>query len=96
MICQHFRETTESVVEFSHCVSISLRGDDVQVFETKLVEIPLSMMKTPKDDTPESFCKNKTHGFGTIEDHLCTVHSRYSTIESKTPEGRSATLGSRS
>ena len=32
MICEHFRETgtTDSVLEFSHCVSISLRGDDVQ------------------------------------------------------------------
>ena len=77
-------------------MNISLRGDDVQGFETKLVEILLSIMKTPKDDILESICKNKTHGFGTIEHHLCTVHSRYSSIESKTPEERSATLGSRS
>ena len=79
MICQHFLETTESVVEFSHCVNISLRGDDVQGFETKLVEILLSMMKTPKDDILESICKNKTHRFGTIEDHLlhCTLKTQH-------------------
>ena len=45
----------------------------------KLVEILLSMMKTPKDDILESFRKNKTHGFGTIEDHLlhCTLKIQY-------------------
>ena len=62
----------------------------------KLVEILLSMMKTPKDDILESFiAKTKLMDSEKLKTTFCTVHSRHSTIESKTPEGRSATLESR-
>ena len=53
-------------------------------------------MKTPKDDILESFiAKTKLMDSEKLKTTFCTVHSRHSTIESKTPEGQSATLESR-
>ena len=61
MICEHFREHVPPNLFWNsfHCVSTSLRGDDVQGFETKLDEILLSMLKTSKDDILERKCKNQ-------------------------------------
>ena len=62
-------------------MSVTLGGDDVQGFDTKLDEVHLSMGDTPKDDMLESMCNQKTQGFGTIEDHICSVQSRHCTEE---------------
>ena len=51
MICDSFRitGTGESIWDFSDLMGISLRGDNVQGFETKWDEVFLSMKKIPED-----------------------------------------------
>ena len=52
-------------------MSVTLRGDDVQGFDTKWDEVLLNMADTPEDDTLESVVQTKTQGIGPIEDHIC-------------------------
>ena len=47
MIYEHFRVTgtNESILDFSDLVSVTLRGDDVQGFDTKWDEALLSIRR---------------------------------------------------
>ena len=50
-------------------------------FDTKRIEVLLSMREAPKDDILESTYQTELRDFGTIEDHICSFQSRYSTEE---------------
>ena len=49
MIYEYFRVTGahDNVLDYADLFSITLRNDDVQEFDTKWDEIPLSMTKIP-------------------------------------------------
>ena len=77
---QALREvSSETTLEFSDLVRVTLRRDAVHGFEAQWYEVPFSWMETPKDDTHWKACTDTTQIFGTIEDHTCSVQSRYGT-----------------
>ena len=49
MTYEHFRftGTNESILDFSDLMNVTLRGDDVQGFDTKWNEVLESMKETP-------------------------------------------------
>ena len=59
MIHDYFRVTGahDTVLDFADLFSITLRNDSVQDFDTRWVEILLSMTKIPTDDVLESLYK---------------------------------------
>ena len=61
MIYEHFRitATTESFLELSDPVSVTLRENDVQGFDTKWNEVLFSMREALKDDILESVYKTR-------------------------------------
>ena len=81
MIHEHFRitSTSDSILEFSDLMSITLRGHDIQQFDTKWDKVLSCMREAPKDDILN--LQNKTKRFRQIDDHLCCVQSRYITKE---------------
>ena len=54
MIFKYFRVT---VLDYTDLFSISLHGDDIQDFDTRLDQAPLSTKELPKDSILESLCK---------------------------------------
>ena len=54
MIYEYFRVT---VLDYTDLFSISLHGDDIQDFDTRLDQAPLSTKELPKDSILESLCK---------------------------------------
>ena len=75
MIYDFFRVTGahDTVLDSADLFSITLRNDDVQEFDTKWDEIPLSMTKIPTDDVVESLCKLRVRE----SDQLNTVLELY-------------------
>ena len=59
MIYNNFRVTGahDTVLDYADLLSITLRNDDVEEFDTKWDEILLSMTKIPPDDVLESIYK---------------------------------------
>ena len=47
----------DTVLDYAGFISITLRNDDVQEFDTRWDEVLLSMSKIPPDDVLESLCK---------------------------------------
>ena len=62
MIYDNFRVTGahDTVLDYADLISITLRNDNVQDFDTKWDEILLCMTKIPSDDILESPCKLRT------------------------------------
>ena len=62
MIYDNFRVTGahDIVLDYAALFSITLRGDNVQEFDTRWDGIMLSMTKTPTDDVSESLYKLRT------------------------------------
>ena len=59
----------DTVLDYADLFSITLRNDDVQDFDTRWVEILLSMTKIPPDDILEGLYKLRIRG----SDQLNTV-----------------------
>ena len=57
-------------------MSSTLRGDDVQGFDTNWDEVLLSLKDTPHENMLESMYKNEASRSRTIQDHLCPVQPR--------------------
>ena len=59
MIYDYFRVTGahDTVLDNADLISINLRNDNIQDFDTRWDEILLSMTKIPPDDVLESLCK---------------------------------------
>ena len=77
MIYDYFRATGQSVLEFSDLMGMSLRGDNVQGFETTWDEVLLSMKKIPEDGVWGKFKQDEIQRFRTSEVCCGIVHSRY-------------------
>ena len=62
LIYEYFRVTgaNDSVENYADLFTIGLRNDDIQEFDSKWVEILLSMTKIPPDDILERLCKLRT------------------------------------
>ena len=84
MIYDHFRVTGahDTVLDYADLLSITLRNDDVQEFETRWDDILLSMTKIPLDDILESLCKlriRESHSFKTVlEWYDMEIHQKIS------------------
>ena len=59
LICEYFWVTgaNDSVKNYADLFTIALRNDDIQEFDSKWDEIPLSKTQIPSDDILESLCK---------------------------------------
>ena len=75
MIYDYFRVTGahDTVLDHADSFSITLRNDDVQEFDTRWDEIPVSMTKIPPDDILESLYKLRVRE----SDQLKTVLELY-------------------
>ena len=75
MIYEHFRvtNTNESILKFSDLMSVTLRGEDVQGFDTKVGHEEVPNM------TYWKVCIDEYSGIETIEDHTlpCTIKIQY-------------------
>ena len=61
MIYDHFRVTGahDTVLDYANLFSVTLHDDNIQEFDTRWDEIPVSMSQTPSDDVSESLYKFK-------------------------------------
>ena len=79
MIYEYFRVTS---VHDTVLFSITLRNDDVQEFDTRWSEIPLSMSKIPTDDVLESLYNLRIRKFDqlqtVLELHELEIHQKKS------------------
>ena len=59
MIYEHFRATGahEAALDLSDLFNVSLQGDDIQDFDTRWDQAPLSESEVPKENVLESLCK---------------------------------------
>ena len=59
MIYDYFRVTGahDTVLDYAELFSVTLHDDNIQEFDTRWDEVPLSMSKIPSDDILESLCK---------------------------------------
>ena len=59
MIYDYFRVigAHDTVLDYADLFSVTLQDDDVQEFDTRWDEVPLSMSKIPSDDILESLYK---------------------------------------
>ena len=59
LICEYFQVTgtNDSVENYADLFTVVLRNDDIQEFDSKWYEIPLSMTQIPSDDILESLYK---------------------------------------
>ena len=64
MIYEYFRVTSAhgAVLHYSDLFRITLRGDDVQGFDTRWDEVLLSIQQVPSDDILERLCRMHIRG----------------------------------
>ena len=64
LIYEYFRVTgaNDSVENYADLLTIGLRNDDIQEFDSKWDEILLSMTQVPPDDILEGLCKLRIRG----------------------------------
>ena len=63
------RSTHESIRHFTDSVNVTLRGDDMQGFDTKWDKVFLSIEEAPQVHIPESMYTEDT-GFRTVGDRI--------------------------
>ena len=65
LICEYFRVTgaNDSVENYADLLTVALRNDDIQEFDSKWAEILLSMTQIPSDDILESLYKLRIRVF---------------------------------
>ena len=75
MIYDYFRVTGghDTVLDYADLISVTLRDDNVQEFDTRWDEVLLSMSKIPSDDVLESLCQLRIRE----PDQLKTVSELY-------------------
>ena len=84
MIYDNFRMTGahDTVLDYADLFSVTLHDDNIQDFDTRWDEVPLSMSKIPSDDIMESLYKLRTRESAqlktVLELYVMEIHQKIS------------------